>query len=179
MTSRPPSFCPDCGTELGTTTEEGRERAHCPACATVVYHNPVPGAGVLVRDGPNVLLVQRSVDPYRGTWTVPGGHVETGESPAGAAARELREETGLGVDPGVLDPVVTHAMPPREGKHVVSVIFETTREATGGDPVAGSDAGAVGWFDARSVRDGGADAEVREYVRESLRTVLDDDPSRG
>lgn len=39
-------------------------------------------------------------------WLVPGGGVDTGESPAQAAARELHEEVGLRVDPGALgDPV--------------------------------------------------------------------------
>jgi len=175
VTTRPPSFCPDCGTGLGRTTEEGHERAHCPACSAIVYHNPVPGAGVLVRDGPDLLLVRRAVDPHAGQWTAPGGHVETGESPAEAAARELGEEAGLTVDPAALDPVSTHALGPREGKYTVSVLFETTREATGGDPTARSDAGAVGWFDARTVEDGGTGVDVRGYVREGLRSVLDGD----
>ncbi|PSQ19545.1 NUDIX hydrolase [Halobacteriales archaeon QS_8_69_26] len=175
MTTRPPSFCPDCGTELGRTTEEGYDRAYCPACSAVVYHNPVPGAGVLVRDGADLLLVRRATAPHVGQWTVPGGHVETGESPAEAAARELGEEAGLAVDPAALDPVSTHALGPRDGKYTVSVLFETTRAATDGDPAAGSDAGDVGWFDARTVRDGGADVEVRGFVREGLRRVLDGD----
>ncbi|MEM7168835.1 MAG: NUDIX domain-containing protein [Pseudomonadota bacterium] len=35
-----------------------------------------------------------------GTWALPGGHLETGETPEGAARRELQEE--LGVDPRAL-----------------------------------------------------------------------------
>ncbi len=38
-------------------------------------------------------------------WSCPGGHVEWGESPATAAARELAEETGLALPPPVDDPV--------------------------------------------------------------------------
>jgi 8-oxo-dGTP pyrophosphatase MutT (NUDIX family) len=33
-------------------------------------------------------------------WTLPGGWVEPGESPADTAVREVREETGLDVQPG-------------------------------------------------------------------------------
>lgn len=39
-----------------------------------------------------VLLV---ATPYRDGLVLPGGIVEPGESPAGAAEREVREETGL------------------------------------------------------------------------------------
>ncbi|WP_238392140.1 NUDIX domain-containing protein, partial [Halorussus amylolyticus] len=34
-----------------------------------------------------------------GDWAVPGGHLELDESPAAAAVRELREETGVRVAP--------------------------------------------------------------------------------
>ena len=48
----------------------------------------------LVRDG-RVLLVKRARPPYRGLWTLPGGRIEPGESPEGAARRETEEELGL------------------------------------------------------------------------------------
>ena len=54
------------------------------------------GAEAAVFDGEAVLLVRRADD---GTWGLPGGWVEPGESPAAAAVRETAEETGLDVEP--------------------------------------------------------------------------------
>lgn len=47
---------------------------------------------VVVRDDGAVLW---GLDAWRGTWELPGGMREPGESPRDAARRELREETGL------------------------------------------------------------------------------------
>ncbi|AXG80378.1 NUDIX hydrolase [Streptomyces paludis] len=65
---------------------------------------------VLLDAADRVLLLKFLVAagaPERGHgWCTPGGGVEDGETLAEAAARELREETGLSVAPGALGPVV-------------------------------------------------------------------------
>ena len=61
---------------------------------------PYVAAGVLFfDDAGRILLVQPTYKEY---WDIPGGYVETGESPAQAAAREVREELGIEVAVGPL-----------------------------------------------------------------------------
>jgi SPP1 gp7 family putative phage head morphogenesis protein len=57
----------------------------------------VAGLAVRAGDTGRVLMLQRGLDdedPASGTWEFPGGHVEDGEMPSTAAAREWQEETG-------------------------------------------------------------------------------------
>ena len=54
----------------------------------------VPSASVVVRRGDAVLCGRHRVG---GKWLVPGGAIDPGETPAQAAVREVREETGLNV----------------------------------------------------------------------------------
>lgn len=56
-------------------------------------------AGLLIRDG-RVLLCRRSDSRawYPGVWDLPGGHIESGESPPATLGRELAEELGIVVE---------------------------------------------------------------------------------
>ena len=51
--------------------------------------------GALIQ-GDHILMVQHR-EPTRSYWTLPGGGVEAGETPAEAAVREVLEETGVRV----------------------------------------------------------------------------------
>ncbi len=89
-------FCPYCGSRLSEKFYENRNRLFCSHCNGPIYENPVPATCLVVIDDKGwVLLVQRSVDPQKGLWCLPGGFIELGESPEIAALRELYEETGL------------------------------------------------------------------------------------
>ncbi|MFD0023978.1 NUDIX hydrolase [Streptomyces sp. NPDC058382] len=68
---------------------------------------------VLIDDRDRILLLKSYTDPADPaaghTWWTPGGGVEDGESLSEAAARELREETGLSVDAAALGPKIAEA----------------------------------------------------------------------
>lgn len=67
---------------------------------------PIPGVGVIVRRGDQVLLIQRGKEPGRGMWGLPGGAIELGETIRAAAVREVREECGIEIALGeVIDAV--------------------------------------------------------------------------
>ncbi|MEW2358729.1 NUDIX hydrolase [Spirillospora sp. NPDC029432] len=102
-------------------------------------------AGVFVRraDG-RYLFFERVFFPLE--WTVPAGHIDTGEDPAHAASRELREEVGLSAPPSDLVPLDVTDIPGdscwrgsdahRWHPYLLNVPLETTAEVLeeGRDP---------------------------------------------
>ena len=55
------------------------------------------GIAVVSHDGCYLIGLRAAGAPLAGLWEFPGGKVRPGESPADAAVRECREETGLSV----------------------------------------------------------------------------------
>jgi 8-oxo-dGTP pyrophosphatase MutT (NUDIX family) len=56
-------------------------------------------ASVVLWRGDEVLVMKRAGGFSAGGWFMPGGHLDPGERPAEAAAREVLEETGIAIDP--------------------------------------------------------------------------------
>ncbi len=107
---------------------------------------PFVGVGAVIWRGDELLLVQRGKAPRNGSWSLPGGRQELGETVRDAILREIREETALEVEvSGLIDVVdsVTHDADGRVRFHYTLVDF--TVEWRAGVAIAGSDAAGVRW----------------------------------
>lgn len=103
---------------------------------------PLPGpvltVDVIIQypDG-RIILIKRGKEPYRGSWALPGGIVEEGETVEQSAIREAREETGIQVSLRKL--VGVFSDPGRDPRgHYVTVAF--LADPVEGAPEASSDA---------------------------------------
>ena len=119
-------FCPYCGAELIIRENEGRERLYCEEEDRYLYENPTPAATAVVTDeAGRILLVLRNHEPGKHQWALPGGFVETGESPAEAARRELGEETGLQASgPALIDVIYQESVFYRTSLLIIGYRFE-------------------------------------------------------
>ena len=89
------TFCSFCGARFPAKAGWPRR---CPACGNTTYRNPLPVAVVLVPvEDHGLLLIRRTIEPQVGKLALPGGYVNYGETWQEAAAREVREETGISV----------------------------------------------------------------------------------
>jgi 8-oxo-dGTP diphosphatase len=108
---------------------------------------PLVGVGAVIVQEGRVLLVQRGREPLKGRWSIPGGLIEIGEMLHEALVREVREETGLEVEPIELVELLDRIH--REGERVRYhyVIADYLCRVVGGMLKAADDADAVRWVE--------------------------------
>ncbi|MET9183251.1 NUDIX hydrolase [Kitasatospora aureofaciens] len=99
----------------------------------------------------SVLLIQRADEPYKGSWALPGGYVDEGETTRKAAARELEEETGIVAAPEELVQVGAYDAPDRDPRERVVSVAYLLEVASGQQAVAGDDAAAIAWWPLREL----------------------------
>jgi len=106
---------------------------------------PLMGVGAVIAEAGRVLRVQRGHEPMKGHWSLPGGLLELGESLSGGVIREVREETGLIVEPLGLIELLDRIHRAGERVRYHYVIADYLCRVTGGVLQAASDADAVRW----------------------------------
>jgi 8-oxo-dGTP diphosphatase len=111
---------------------------------------PGIGVGVIIKKEGKILLLKRKGAHGAGTWSLPGGHMEYGETPEQTAVREAKEETSLEVsNPKVIG--ITNDFMPDEGKHYFTIFVEADflgGTAANAEPDSASD---MGWFSKESL----------------------------
>ena len=92
-----------------------------------------------------VLLIQRDAEPLEGKWALPGGFVRLDETLDEAAARELKEETGL--SGFFLEQLYTFGAIDRDPRErVISVAYYALVALVGRELRATTDARSAAWF---------------------------------
>ena len=124
---------------MGERSVNGALRPACDSCGAVVFLDPKLAAVVIVAYEGNILMVKRDIEPMMGRWSFPSGYVDRGEVVEEAAAREVREETGVEVKLDRLLGVYSS-----RGTPVVLVAFAASAQS--GTAEAGDETQAVGWF---------------------------------
>jgi ADP-ribose pyrophosphatase YjhB (NUDIX family) len=127
--------CPRCSASL--EHDEGSTKVECPKCGFRHYaHAEVTACAVVADDQGRVLLTRRAQPPFKGYWDLPGGFVGEAEHPRDAVKRELKEETGLEVEPRDLVGIWTDRYAERgeEGPATLNLYFTASAGDGRGEP---------------------------------------------
>ncbi len=87
------NYCCRCGRE--GFAEIGAKLFRCPHCGFELYMNASAAVAAMISDGTRLLVTVRKHDPVKGTWDLPGGFVDPGETAEEALRREIREELSM------------------------------------------------------------------------------------
>ena len=98
----------------------------------------------------NLLLINRGIEPYKGSWALPGGFMKIDETAEQGALRELQEETGVkDIYIEQMQAFTAVDRDPRE--RVMTIAFMAFVRQEKYEVIAGDDAAKAQWFPVKSL----------------------------
>ncbi|NAS30031.1 NUDIX domain-containing protein [Flavobacteriaceae bacterium R38] len=124
----------------------------------------------------NVLLIKRSIEPFKNSWALPGGLVLENESLEAAVERELKEETNATID--YLEQLYSFGTPNRDPRNrVISVTYFALVKPEHHTIKADTDAKDVAWFDIQKLPELAFDHKtILETAKKRLQSKLTYEP---
>ena len=130
--------------------------------------SPFLTVDTVVMENSSILLIKRKNDPYKGSWALPGGFVEYGETVENAAVRETKEETGLDVK--LKELVGVYSDPKRDPRgHTVTVCFLGIK--IGGTLKSATDADDAKFFDLKEIKTLDLAFDHERIIQDSLKLL--------
>ena len=127
---------------------------------------PIVGVGVVILDADKVLLIKRGKPPRAGSWSLPGGAQESGETLKEAALREIYEETNLKVEIiGLIDIVDSIRRDKKGDAEYHYTLIDFAARVTGGALRAGDDAIDTRWFTLQEIKKLEIWSETKRIIR--------------
>ncbi len=118
------NYCNNCGSK--SLKPENKTKYVCTNCNFIFWNNPKASVtAILVKNG-QLLFSKRAIDPRKGMYDFPGGFIEYNENPYKACVREIKEETGLEVNPKQLKLFETYNAEYIAGVSVIDIMFVIT-----------------------------------------------------
>lgn len=108
--------------------------------SALIKHPLLTVDAIIMCNNERIVLIRRKNNPFKGSWALPGGFVEYGETVESAVLREIKEETGLEIELKGIIGVYSHLDRDPRG-HIITICYKAQK--TGGELKADTDASEV------------------------------------
>lgn len=151
----------------------------------IPLEQPVIAVGIVTFKDDKILMIRRGKPPRKGQWSIPGGKQKLGETWRAAAAREVKEETGIDIEIlgliDVVDAIIYDEQTPKTKEKPLknnidnkSIIFHYTlvdcvAEWVSGTVNAGSDAAHAEWLSLPQIKKLDLWSETLRIINEAIK----------
>lgn len=151
----------------------------------IPLEQPVIAVGIVTFKDDKILMIRRGKPPRKGQWSIPGGKQKLGETWRAAAAREVKEETGIDIEVlgliDVVDAIIYDEQTPKTKEKPLknnidnkSIIFHYTlvdcaAEWVSGAVNAGSDAAHAEWLSLPQIKKLDLWSETLRIINEAIK----------